>query len=202
MDDAAAPLPAPALDGRRARRESNRERVVDALLELFRQGHVVPSLDLVAERSGVSHRSVFRYFDDLEELHRVAIERSYTRHAHLFDLPGIGEGSLAARIERLVDHRLALHDETANLARVARMKAPTHPVLAQNIAANRSLLREQLVAHFGPELERAGSAVLVTASTLTAMEAIDVMMTDNDRGAVRAGLVESLGRLLTEKEAR
>ncbi len=199
MDQAAEAVPDLVPDGRRVRREANRERVVDALLELFQQGHVVPSLALVAERSGVSHRSVFRYFDDLEELHRVAIERSFSRYSHLFDLPGVSEGSLAARIERFVDHRLALYDATANLARVARMKAPTHPVLAQNIAANRSMLRDQLVAHFGSELERAGTAVLVTASALTAMEAIDVMMTDHDRASVRTGLIESLARLLADK---
>ena len=66
-----------SIDGRRARRDRNRETVVDAILSLYQEGNVSPSLDEIADRSGVSHRSVFRYFQDLEELYRVAIERHH-----------------------------------------------------------------------------------------------------------------------------
>lgn len=186
----------PSVDGRRARRDRNRESVVDALLELYGEGHMRPSLDLVAERSGISHRSVFRYFEDLDELDRVAIERFLERCAPLLDIPALGEGPLETRIESLVDQRLALHDATVCVARVARMRAPTHPILAENVLANRAALRSQISAHFRPELDVVGASVIITAAALTSMDTIDLMLTDHDRADVRSALLHSLLHIL------
>ncbi len=200
MNDALAAETVPAVDGRRARRDRNRENVVDALLALYSEGHLRPSLDLVAERSGVSHRSVFRYFEDLDELDRVAIERFMERCVPLLEVPVLGKGTLQSRIERLVDQRIALHEKTAAVARVARMRAPTHPVLAENLVTNRALLRSQVAAHFAAEFTALGPAAAIAASALTSMETIDLMMADDDRDAVRSALVSGLTRLLTTKD--
>src|SRR4051794_40962540 len=105
------------LDGRRARRGRNREAVVDALLTLFREGDLNPSVATVAERSGVSLRSVFRYFDDLDEMGRIAIARHTDTVRHLFPLPKIGRGSRAERINRMADHRVTLYDAVAPIVR-------------------------------------------------------------------------------------
>ena len=51
-------------DGRRLRRALNREAVVDALLSLYDEGNLRPGTDRIAERAGISPRSLFRYFDD------------------------------------------------------------------------------------------------------------------------------------------
>ena len=198
VSDSSAAETVPTVDGRRARRDRNRESVVDALLELYDEGHMRPSLDMVAERSGVSHRSVFRYFEDLDELDRVAIERFLERCSHLLEIPALGEGSLHSRVERLVDQRLALFAATERVARVARMRASTHPVLADNIVTNRAALRSQLVAHFRDEIEVVGTAVAVAAAALTSMETIDLMMADDDGDGVRAALIVSLTHLLTQ----
>ena len=191
-----------SVDGRRARRGRNRESVVDALLELYGEGHMRPSLDLVAQRSGVSHRSVFRYFEDLNELDRVAIERFHERCAHLLEIPALGEGSLSARIERLVDQRLILHDATAPVARVARMLAPTHPVLAENIVTNRDVLRRQIAAHFAVEFELHESTTVLAISALTSMKTIDLMRSDHGSARVRSALIDSLTRLLSPRDVQ
>ena len=161
-----------------------------------------PSLDLVAQRSGVSHRSVFRYFEDLNELDRVAIERFHERCAHLFEIPALGEGSLSARIERLVDQRLILHDATAPVARVARMRAPTHPVLAENIVTNREVLRRQVAAHFAVEFELHEPTTVLAISALISMETIDLMRSDHGSARVRSALIDSLTRLLSPRDVQ
>ncbi|HQZ33105.1 MAG TPA: TetR family transcriptional regulator, partial [Ilumatobacteraceae bacterium] len=66
-------------DGRHARRDRNRLAVVDAMLLLYAAGNLEPSSDEIAERAGLSPRSLFRYFDDLDDLVRVAISRQYER---------------------------------------------------------------------------------------------------------------------------
>ncbi|MDG2217447.1 MAG: TetR/AcrR family transcriptional regulator [Acidimicrobiales bacterium] len=202
MSGASTDNSVPSVDGRRARRDRNRESVVDALLELYGEGHMRPSLDLVAQRSGVSHRSVFRYFEDLNELDRVAIERFHERCAHLFEIPALGEGSLSARIERLVDQRLILHDATAPVARVARMRAPTHPVLAENIVTNREVLRRQVAAHFAVEFELHEPTTVLAISALISMETIDLMRSDHGSARVRSALIDSLTRLLSPRDVQ
>ena len=63
-------------DGRRARRERNREAVLDALMELVKEGDDDPSVDDIAARAGVSYRSVYRYFDDRADLFDAATKRA------------------------------------------------------------------------------------------------------------------------------
>lgn len=57
-------------DGRRRRSERSRRKIVDAMLALLREGDMHPSAASVAERAGVSLRTVFRHFDDKESLYR------------------------------------------------------------------------------------------------------------------------------------
>ncbi len=61
-------------DGRRLRRERNIAAVVDAVLEMFAEETFVPTIERAAERSGLSLRSVYRYFPDPESLTQAAID--------------------------------------------------------------------------------------------------------------------------------
>jgi AcrR family transcriptional regulator len=61
---------APLADGRRERSRSSRSKIVAAMLDLVGKGDVAPSAARVAEVAGVGLRSVFRHFDDMDELYR------------------------------------------------------------------------------------------------------------------------------------
>ena len=115
------------VDGRRAWRDRNLGAVVDALLDLFTEGNLRPGADEIAARSGVSRRSVFRYFDDLDSLDRVAIERQIARVSHLIEVPGLGEGSVEDRVKRLSSQRVRLFEAILPVARVSRLRAPAAP---------------------------------------------------------------------------
>lgn len=58
----------PQSDGRVARRLQNRDRIVDALFDLLRGGQVHPTLRQVAERAGVTPRTLFNHFPDVSAL--------------------------------------------------------------------------------------------------------------------------------------
>ena len=75
----------PLTDGRNQRRDRNRDAVVTALLELYREGQLGPSAEEIAARAGISVRSLFRYFDDVDALVRAAIAR---QQEHLAPLVG------------------------------------------------------------------------------------------------------------------
>jgi len=141
-----------AVDGRTARRDRNRDAVLDAVIELFTEGHVGLVAADVAERSGVSLRSVYRYFDDLEALARAAIARQMERFGPIAELDGLGEGPLQDRIERIVDGRLRLYETIGATRRAAIQRAPSNPILAEQLERTRVALAEQAEAMFAPEL--------------------------------------------------
>lgn len=60
----------PLADGRRERSRSSRSKIVAAMVELVGKGDVAPSAARVADVAGVGLRSVFRHFDDMDELYR------------------------------------------------------------------------------------------------------------------------------------
>lgn len=190
------------LDGRRQRRGRNRMAVVDALLDLHEEGTLSPCVADIAERSGVSHRSVFRYFDDLEDLTRVAIGRAADRYQHLAVIPKHGEGSLDQRIERLIAQRLEFYAASGPALRAGRLKAPFQELLRDDLARQRSFLREQLRRQFQPELaaqpDHLAAATLAALEILTSLESYDLL---EDQGLSRAKMAgvwrSSLAKLLT-----
>lgn len=190
-------------DGRRARRDRNRDAVVDALLELYRLGNLAPTVAEVAAQSGVSHRSVFRYFDDIDELGRAAVERQTSLVAHLLELPDLSGLSFEQRVDALVERRMQLYEAVRPTARVARLRAPFQPVVAQSIADNRQLFGDQLAVVFEPELRamdaEAADRALAAADVLLSFESAELLrhaqqMSAADTSAVlRHGIAALLG---------
>ena len=191
-----------SIDGRRARRDRNRETVVDAILSLYREGNVSPSLDEIAERSGVSHRSVFRYFEDLDELDRVAIERHFLTLEPYLELDGSVAEELDGRVAQFVDHRLALYEFAAPVARVGRVRALQSDILMDNLSRNRSRLRRQAREHFRADLDQLASdeadGLTNAMTTLLTFEAIETMRFHQglSKSATRDSLVAAIGRIL------
>ena len=179
------------IDGRRASRDRNLNAVVDALLDLFHEGNMRPGADEIAARSGVSRRSVFRYFDALDELDRVAIARQQARVAHLIEIAHAGEGTIEERIERLVQQRMRLFGAIAPVARVSRLRAPFHPVVARELEEGRRFLRRQAERQFEPELSglprewRASTAAAL--DVLTSFESYELLVGARRMSARQAG---------------
>ena len=67
--------------------------MLDTVHEMFVEGNFSPSVEDVAARSGVSLRSVYRYFEDTEALLHLAIERRIALVGELYALDNLGEGS-------------------------------------------------------------------------------------------------------------
>jgi AcrR family transcriptional regulator len=121
------------------------------LLGLYREGVLRPGVAEIAERAGVSERSVFRHFQDLEGLAAAAIERHWEEVGHLFDPPD-PSGCREDRIDAYVSQRLALHAAVAPVARAAQLLAPSSPTIADTLTDRDRLLRSQVAAQFAPEL--------------------------------------------------
>ncbi len=193
-------------DGRNARRERNRDAVLDAVLDLFREDQLLPDVAKVAARSGVSERSVFRYFEDTDALIRAAIVRQHERVGALYELDGLGEGAVGDRIDRLVDQRLRLHDAVAPTARAALLRAPDQPLIREQVERRWEHLRHQTEAQLAPELRALAPAqrraIASAADILCQLESLDHLLRHRglSRSACRAVMVRSLRALLRVEE--
>jgi AcrR family transcriptional regulator len=167
------------LDGRRARREQNVDAVVDAMLDLLGEGQLNPGAAAVAERSGVSLRSVFRYFDDMDSLTERAIARQMERAAPLFDLLD-DDGPAEVRAGRLAAHRALQHGRLAPYARVAVVRSAAYPVIARGLATRRDALRRQVESLFAIELDALDrptrDEVLSALEAATSFEVVDLLV--------------------------
>ena len=192
-----------AVDGRRARRERNRLAALDATYELFVEGQLLPSIEDVAARSGVSLRSLYRYFKDSDELHLAALARRAEVAEPLFALERVGRGSLDERIDRLVEQRLRLYEETAPTIRTAYAMAPSLPLLREQVDRRKAQLSAQLSAHFAVELDplsrSARTSVLACADVLCQFEALEQMRSERGMSVAetRAAVAVGLRALLT-----
>lgn len=167
------------LDGRTARRDRNTEAVLDTVHDMFVEGNFSPAVEEVAARSGVSLRSVYRYFEDTEELLRMAIERRIALIDDLYVLRRIGEGTLSARVTALVNHRLVLHGKLGPTVRAAVQRAPHSPQIAAQARRRRTLLSEQVATHFAAELDALGDPrgpeVAACIDALCEFEAVELL---------------------------
>lgn len=190
-------------DGRHARRERNRLAVVDAMLALYAKGNLDPSSDQIAERAGLSPRSLFRYFDDIDDLVRVAVARHHERVRPLAELDTSTDAPLVERVQRLVDQRLRLFDAIASVGVVSRLRAPFQPLIASELTTARGFWRQQLRELFAPELRPLGAAaaghVVASIDVLTSFESVQLMRDDQQLSAsvIAAALVQSITALVT-----
>ena len=126
---------------------------------------------------------------------------------HLVEVPRAGEGTLAERIERIVQQRLRLFAVIAPVARVSRVRAPFHPVVAEELEQSRAFFRRQAERQFAQELaslprgERSATAAAI--DVLLSFESYELLAIAQGMSARQAGEVmrHGLRALLAPRRA-
>jgi AcrR family transcriptional regulator len=129
--------------------------VVNAILDLIGQGNLRPTARQISERAGVSLRSVFQHFDDMESLMAAAAEQQITRVTAMSARVPQG-GPLQTRIRAFVDGRSRLLEEITPMRRAALLHEPFSPEVARRLAWARKRTRDELQEVFAPELTALG----------------------------------------------
>jgi AcrR family transcriptional regulator len=84
-------------DGRRMRSDRSRQLIIESMLELIKQGNLVPTAQQVADHANVGIRSVFRHFEDMESIFETTNELCHKEYRGLF-IGGDRSGTLKERI--------------------------------------------------------------------------------------------------------
>lgn len=124
--------------------------MVDAALALVREGSI-PSSHQIAERAGVTQRTLFNHFGDMESLVCEAFRQQSKRVLEL--APRVDPGlPLTGRIDAYLDAQLVLLEETMHIRWAILTMPQPAPLLLDAVTAGRNFARKQLSTIFAPEL--------------------------------------------------
>jgi TetR/AcrR family transcriptional regulator, regulator of autoinduction and epiphytic fitness len=139
------------VDGRVLRGRRNRQAIVDALLDLYKEGVVDPTARQIAARAGVSTRSVFAHFEDRERLVEAVAASQEPIVRRLVD-PDPPDTDLDGRIDWLARARAEYFEEAQSVIRAALRYRDEQPAIANRMHRDGLVLRGQVETVFAPEL--------------------------------------------------
>ena len=192
-----------AVDGRRARRQRGRAAVTDAMIDLVFEGHIPPTVEQVAERSGVSVASIFRYFETLDDLRRATTDLYFERYVEKHDIPEIGCGDLPSRAGVFTAARVDLYETSEPMARLVRLRAGQYTKVDELLHRVRATRADQVGQHFAPELGAMTKTVrdntVCLVATLTSFESWDQARHDHRRSPlqIRRAWADAITKLLS-----
>jgi AcrR family transcriptional regulator len=195
-------FPVSAVDGRSLRRERNRQDIVDALLGLIENGETEISAALIASKAGLSERSIFRYFDDVNDLYRSVCDLAFSKEIEYALIDDAGVGSLDTKIENFVNQRVRIYTMNEKIAPAARSFAFKNPIIKNQLVVGRKLLRTQIIKHFAEELlvfdKQQQQVAVAIIDSLTTFEYYDMMRSDQRMSvqAIKSVLTESIRKAL------
>ena len=142
-------------DGRIARGERTRDAIVEAHTALLREGNLKPTGKAIAERAGVSVRTLWLNFSDMEALLDATTGFWLDEDDKLWrpieqDLP------LSERIDVFCAQRARRLENIAPAARAAKLGEPFSRSLLESRRKHVVRVRSEVESVFAPELDKVG----------------------------------------------
>jgi TetR/AcrR family transcriptional regulator, regulator of autoinduction and epiphytic fitness len=188
------------VDGRTARAQRTRAAIVDAHLGLLASGDLKPTGERIAEAAGVSLRTLWTSFKDMETLFSAAGQRLIERQLAVFERidPAL---PLPDRVQAFCRQRARMLEILAPAARAAVLYEPFSAALRRNRTIELGRVRDELVQLFGTELAVAGDGgeELLRALHVTSTFASWNVLRDNlglSIDAARGVMARTVGALL------
>lgn len=143
------------VDGRTARAARTRRAMVDALLELIAEGDLKASPERIVERAGVSLRTLWTNFKDLEGLYAASNSRLIELQQDHYQ-PIDVTAALGPRVHAFCEQRARMLEILAPAARAAALRLPFSAQLRRNRTVHHIRMRDELEVVFAAELDAAG----------------------------------------------
>ncbi len=151
-------------DGRRMRTERGRAAVVEALIDLVNEGNH-PTVAQIAERAGVSERTVFRYFPDREAMYTAAAVEIFPKVAHCVSLVP-PDGPTEVRLRELLKLRVEITQIAGRIAQWVESDDKPSDLQKTIVTLRGEHLYQQVTIWLQPELATADHSL---ASVLNSM---------------------------------
>ncbi|MFN2363940.1 MAG: TetR/AcrR family transcriptional regulator [Halarsenatibacteraceae bacterium] len=137
-------------DGRIERKNRNKNKVLAAFLELVEEQKGLPTAREIANKAGLSRRSIFRYFDNIDELVISAYNYQIKLQQEKFPPPEVpkNERDSIEKAPELVDHLILIYEDTSSIREsLSAQGLPTEVLQKINVLRSQSL-RDRIEQHF------------------------------------------------------
>jgi TetR/AcrR family transcriptional regulator, regulator of autoinduction and epiphytic fitness len=188
-------------DGRTVRAERTRQALVDALLGLLDSGELSPTAAAIAQRAGVSERSLFQHFPDREALFEAVARQQFERVMPTLR-PVDASLPLAERIDQFTRQRARLYELIGGVRRAALLIEHESPAVAGWLTTARRAKAAEAERVFRRELEAIPAderePVRAALIAVCAWPAWDSLRTHQRLGVTRArdAMAAAIGALL------
>ncbi len=163
------------VDGRALRGERNRQLIIDALLGLLVNGNLIPSAQQVADEAGISVRTVFRHFEDMESLF-AEIDAAARPIYESYFLEADQSGTLEERIYNAVECRIGCYTDAGSLEESTHVLLWRSEQIRKRYAQTQRFLRKDLDKWL-PELESVSKETREAIDGITSFEFFDRLNT-------------------------
>ena len=184
------------VDGRRLRSDRSRQVIIQSMLQLIKEGNLVPTAQQVADHANVGIRSVFRHFEDMESIFATGDELLRDDFANINNQID-HNGTLQERIRGAADYHANLYETASNVMRSTNTRRWNSEVLQTNYAKYQRKIRSDLDLRL-PELSKLSPSKREAADGIASFEFWD-RLRDNQSMSVTAStdiVVEMLNAIL------
>jgi len=128
---------------------------LDGLATLVVEGDASPASRIIAEKAGVTQRTLFNHFDHLDALYAEMGQRQFEHLAG-----ALPEAQASGTLEQRVDHELdalaAIHERFGPIHRAIDARNSDHPSIAEFLELVRVVRTTRLQRAFGVEISAMG----------------------------------------------
>jgi AcrR family transcriptional regulator len=156
----------PVADGRRARSVVSRSRIIKAIVELVAEGDPDPSAATVADRTGISLRTVFRHFEEKDAILNAIDDLLVAAYQPLLAAP-FSSDNWKDQLTELIERRCAINEAAAIFRISAVMQRYRSPFVATKYRHLYAAEKRMLDAVLPMELQtstKAGREILIACS--------------------------------------
>ena len=128
-------------DGRNLRSVNSQKLIVDACIKLFKAGNLEPTAQQVADESGVGIRTVFRQFDEMENLFKsvdAVLSKDYD-----FEVRYDPSSSFDARLQSAISHMNAGYEKHKLIMFMTVSKMWKYEFLRKNYLMYQDLIKSK-----------------------------------------------------------
>jgi AcrR family transcriptional regulator len=155
-------------DGRLKRSVRSRKEIIDAMIVLMNSGMYAPTAQKIADEAGVSIRTLFRHFPEMDILYREVDEAIKPSYLHYFDKQ-LMTGPIEKRIISAVDARIMTYIETAHIEKATHSLLWRSKFIQENYRRVQTNIRKNLMIVL-PELKKLSQESREMVEAVTSFE--------------------------------
>jgi AcrR family transcriptional regulator len=144
--------PSSSLDGRRLRSERTKQSIMEAYIELLRERPEIPTAAEIAARAGISTRSVFERFIDLQGLSLATVDHAFAMGEAQAVARNI-DGDRQTRVRSHVETRAQTCEHWLPIWRVVIANLGRLDALRERVRFIRQAIVKRMELMYRPELE-------------------------------------------------